>query len=71
MMERFLETASTMDEIKAGESIESSEGVPLPMPTDQEGQGEEEAERSSQGPKTKKSRRSIQNLDHAVVRADS
>jgi hypothetical protein len=43
------EEQQDMDEIKAGESIESSEGVPLPMPTDQEGQGEEEAEQSSQG----------------------
>lgn len=43
------EEQQDMDEIKAGESIESSEGVPLPMPTDKEGQGEEEAEQSSQG----------------------
>jgi hypothetical protein len=36
-----------MDEFEALESTETSEGVPLPMPTDEEGQGEDQAPEQS------------------------
>jgi hypothetical protein len=36
-----------MDEFEALESTETSEGVPLPMPTDEEGHGEDQAPEQS------------------------
>lgn len=41
------EEQQDMDEFEALESTETSEGVPLPMPTDEEGQGEDQAPEQS------------------------
>jgi hypothetical protein len=38
---------SVLLEFEALESTETSEGVPLPMPTDEEGQGEDQAPEQS------------------------